>query len=49
MGYAKEKGVKVSLDAGGLYQGIERLLPYVDILIPSAEWIWTYIRSTKKI
>ncbi len=36
--YAKEKGVKVSLDAGGLYQGIERLLPYVDILIPSAEF-----------
>lgn len=36
--YAKEKGVKVSLDAGGLYQGIEKLLPYVDILIPSAEF-----------
>lgn len=36
--YAKEKGVKVSLDAGGLYTGIERLLPYVDILIPSAEF-----------
>ena len=36
--YAKSKGVKVSLDAGGLYQGIERLLPLVDILIPSAEF-----------
>lgn len=36
--YAKEKGVKVSLDAGGLYAGIERLLPYVDVLIPSAEF-----------
>jgi sulfofructose kinase len=36
--YAKEKGVEVSLDAGGLYTGIERLLPYVDILIPSAEF-----------
>lgn len=36
--YAKSKGVKVSLDAGGLYAGIERLLPYVDILIPSAEF-----------
>ena len=36
--YAKENGVKVSLDAGGLYAGIERLLPYVDILIPSAEF-----------
>ena len=36
--YAKKRGVKVSLDAGGLYQGIERLLPLVDILIPSAEF-----------
>jgi len=36
--YAKERGVKVSLDAGGLYSGIERLLPLVDILIPSAEF-----------
>ena len=36
--YAKEKGVKVSLDAGGLYAGIEELLPLVDILIPSAEF-----------
>ncbi len=36
--YAKEKGVKVSLDAGGLYAGIDGLLPYVDILIPSAEF-----------
>lgn len=36
--YAKEKGVKVSLDAGGLYKDIERLLPLVDILIPSAEF-----------
>lgn len=36
--YAKEKGVKVSLDAGGLYTDIEKLLPYVDILIPSAEF-----------
>lgn len=36
--YAKEKGVKISLDAGGLYGGIEELLPLVDILIPSAEF-----------
>lgn len=36
--YARDNGVKVSLDAGGLYQGIERLLPYVDILITSAEF-----------
>ena len=37
--YARENGVTVSLDAGGLYEGIEKLLPYVDILIPSAEFI----------
>ena len=36
--YAREKGVKVSLDAGGLYEGIGELLPLVDILIPSAEF-----------
>ncbi|MBQ7363534.1 MAG: hypothetical protein IJW48_03675 [Clostridia bacterium] len=36
--YAKERGVTVSLDAGGLYEGIEELLPLVDILIPSAEF-----------
>ena len=36
--YAKEKGVKVSLDAGGLYPNIQSLLPYVDVLIPSAEF-----------
>lgn len=35
---ARASGVKVSLDAGGLYDGIEKLLPYVDILIPSAEF-----------
>lgn len=35
---ARENGVKVSLDAGGLYNGIERLLPLVDVLIPSAEF-----------
>ena len=35
---ARELGVKVSLDAGGLYPGIEELLPLVDILIPSAEF-----------
>lgn len=36
--YAKEKGVTVSLDAGGRYDGIEELLPLVDILIPSREF-----------
>ena len=36
--YAKSKGVMVSLDAGGLYENIEDLLPYVDILITSEEF-----------
>ncbi len=36
--YSRENGIKVSLDAGGLYKGIEDLLPLVDILIPSAEF-----------
>lgn len=36
---AHEYGVKVSLDAGGTYPGIERLLPLVDILIPSEEFV----------
>ena len=35
---AREYGVKVSLDAGGAYPGIEKLLPLVDFLIPSAEF-----------
>ena len=34
-GKAREYGIKVSLDAGGVYPGIRRLLPHVDILIPS--------------
>lgn len=36
--YARENGIAVSLDAGGLYDRIDELLPYVDILIPSAEF-----------
>lgn len=35
---ARESGVHVLYDAGGLYDGIERLLPYADILIPSEEF-----------
>jgi sugar/nucleoside kinase (ribokinase family) len=38
---AKELGIKVSLDAGGVYPRIEELLPLVDILIPSAEFAMT--------
>lgn len=34
----REWGVKVSHDAGGVYPGIEKLLPYVDYLIPSEEF-----------
>ncbi len=36
--FARENGVKVSLDAGGVYPNIEELLPYVDYLIPSEEF-----------
>lgn len=38
-GIAQENGVKVSLDAGGVYPGIEKLLPLVDFLIPSEEFV----------
>ena len=35
---ARELGVKVSYDAGGNYKGVEELLPWVDVLIPSEEY-----------
>ena len=35
---ANDNGTKVLYDAGGLYDGVERLLPYADILIPSEEF-----------
>ena len=35
---AKKNGTLVIYDAGGLYPGVEKLLPYVDILIPSEEF-----------
>ncbi len=35
---ARANGVKVLLDAGGRYAGIEELLPLVDLLIPSEEF-----------
>lgn len=44
--YAREKGIKVSLDAGGLYANIEQLLPLVDILIPSAEFALGITKKT---
>ncbi len=36
--YCRERGIKVSYDAGGLYPGIEKLMPLVDYLIPSEEF-----------
>lgn len=36
--FARENGAKVLYDAGGLYDGIEKLLPHVDYLIPSKEY-----------
>ncbi len=39
---AREFGVKVSLDAGAPYPGIDRLLPLVDVLIPSEEFSLKY-------
>lgn len=36
--FARENGTLVLYDAGGLYEGVERLLPYADILIPSEEF-----------
>ena len=37
-GVAVSAGTKVLYDAGGLYEGVERLLPLSDILIPSEEF-----------
>ena len=35
---ARENGVKVLYDCGGLYDGVERLLALTDIMIPSEEF-----------
>lgn len=35
---ARENGVRVLYDAGGLYDGVEKLLPHADYLIPSREF-----------
>lgn len=35
---ANEAGTKVLYDAGGLYDGVEQILPLADILIPSEEF-----------
>ena len=43
---ARESGTKVLYDAGGLYDGLERLLPYADILIPSEEFAMGHTGET---
>ncbi|MBE7087646.1 MAG: hypothetical protein E7369_05060 [Clostridiales bacterium] len=43
---AKANNVKTSLDAGGLYKDIDKLLPYIDILIPSAEFAMGITKTT---
>lgn len=35
---ARENGVKVLYDCGGLYEGVERLLALTDVMIPSEEF-----------
>ena len=44
---AKANGTKVLYDAGGLYEGVERLLPYADILIPSEEFALGHTGASK--
>ncbi len=51
---AKKHGVKVSLDAGAPYPGIERLLPFVDFMIASEEFVLqitgqTHVEAASKI
>ncbi|MBR5044419.1 MAG: hypothetical protein IKX66_03630 [Clostridia bacterium] len=43
---AKRNGTKVLYDAGGLYDGIERLLPFADYLIPSEEFALGFTGET---
>ena len=43
---ARENETLVLYDAGGLYQGIDRLLPLADILIPSFEFATKYTQTT---
>jgi sulfofructose kinase len=43
--YAKKEEVKVCLDAGSIYPGIEELLPLVDLLIPSEEFACTITKQ----
>ncbi|MDO4584015.1 MAG: PfkB family carbohydrate kinase [Planctomycetia bacterium] len=43
---AREAGTRVLYDAGGRYPGVEELLPWVDILIPSAEFALGFTGKT---
>lgn len=45
--YIHERGGMVSLDAGGLYSGMDSLLEHVDILIPSEEFALSYTKTTR--
>jgi len=42
---ANLSGTKVLYDAGGLYEGVERLLPLTDILIPSEEFALCHTKA----
>lgn len=42
---ARECGVDVLYDAGGLYKGVENLLPYANILIPSYEFATGFTKT----
>lgn len=43
---ANDNGVKVLYDAGGLYEGVEKLLPYANILIPSEEFALGHTKAS---
>ncbi len=45
--YAHTVGTKVLYDAGGLYAGVENLLPHADILIPSEEFALGHTGTTE--
>ena len=42
---ARENGVEVLYDCGGLYAGVERLLAHTDIMIPSEEFAMGHTRK----
>lgn len=43
---ARENGVKVLYDCGGLYDGVEKLLALTHVMIPSEEFALKHTRST---